>query len=228
MKNYNWTSGFNMETGEWENMLWPIAGEKTLVCPAIDGGHSWNAGTYSPKTGLFYRIANEWCMYLTVNTEGAAARRRPRAPRPARPSRSRSPSWPRKWEGTNPPGDKVHGRITARDPVTGDLAWEKRYDIIPHSALLSTARRPAVQRHLRRLARGAWTPRTATCSGASISAPAPMAASSPMTPAASSTSRWRPATARTSAGRWRATTTKTSSSTTRKSRCSSPSSRRLA
>ncbi len=28
-----------------------MAGEKTLVCPAIDGGHSWNAGTYSPKTG---------------------------------------------------------------------------------------------------------------------------------------------------------------------------------
>ena len=36
------------------------------------------------------------------------------------------------------PGDKNHGRLTARDPVTGKLAWEKRYDIIPHSALLST------------------------------------------------------------------------------------------
>ena len=48
MKNQNWTSGFNLETGQWENMLWPIAGEKTLVCPAIDGGHSWNPGTYNP------------------------------------------------------------------------------------------------------------------------------------------------------------------------------------
>ena len=45
MKNQNWTTGFNLETGQFENMLWPKAGEKTLVCPAIDGGHSWNAGS---------------------------------------------------------------------------------------------------------------------------------------------------------------------------------------
>ena len=43
------------------------------------------------------------------------------------------------WVGANPPGDKAHGRLTARDPVTGKLAWEKRYELIPHSALLSTA-----------------------------------------------------------------------------------------
>ena len=42
------------------------------------------------------------------------------------------------WEGTPPPGDSTHGRLTAREPVTGDIKWEKRYDIIPHSALLST------------------------------------------------------------------------------------------
>jgi alcohol dehydrogenase (cytochrome c) len=43
------------------------------------------------------------------------------------------------WEGADPPGDKAHGRLTARDPVSGDIAWEKRYEIIPHSGLLSTA-----------------------------------------------------------------------------------------
>src|SRR5438046_8508219 len=43
------------------------------------------------------------------------------------------------WIGANPPGDKAHGRLTARDPVSGKLAWEKRYELIPHSALLSTA-----------------------------------------------------------------------------------------
>ena len=66
MKSYNWTTGYNIAKGEWENMLWPQPGEKTLVCPAIDGGHSWEAGTYSPRTKLFYRVAQEWCMYLTV------------------------------------------------------------------------------------------------------------------------------------------------------------------
>ena len=42
------------------------------------------------------------------------------------------------WIGTDPPGDKNHGRLTARDPVSGKLKWEKRYDLIPHSTLVST------------------------------------------------------------------------------------------
>ena len=42
-------------------------------------------------------------------------------------------------DGAAPPGDTPHGRLTARDPVSGDIAWEKRYEIIPHSGLLSTA-----------------------------------------------------------------------------------------
>jgi alcohol dehydrogenase (cytochrome c) len=137
MKNQNWTSGFNLETGQWENMLWPMAGEKTLVCPAIDGGHSWNPGTYSPETGLFYRIANEWCMYLTVNPkEGgpATAGSETRVTEPFAVAFMAA-----QWEGAPPPGDSTHGRLTARDPVSGDIAWEKRYDIIPHSGLLSTA-----------------------------------------------------------------------------------------
>ena len=137
MNNHNWTSGFNLETGQWENMLWPVAGEKTLVCPAIDGGHSWNPGTYSPQTGLFYRIANEWCMYLTVNPkEGgpATAGSETRVTEPFAVAFMAA-----QWEGADPPGDKAHGRLTARDPVSGDIAWEKRYEIIPHSGLLSTA-----------------------------------------------------------------------------------------
>jgi alcohol dehydrogenase (cytochrome c) len=138
MKNYNWTTGFNLETGEWENMLWPKAGEKTLVCPAIDGGHSWNAGAYSPQTGLFYRITNEWCMWLTIAPEGGGttitAGSETRITEPFAQAFMAA-----EWVGTNPPNDTTHGRITARHPVTGEIAWEKRYDIIPHAALLTTA-----------------------------------------------------------------------------------------
>ena len=137
MKNQNWTSGFNLETGQWENMLWPKAGEKTLVCPAIDGGHSWNAGSYSPDTGLFYRVTQEWCMWLTVAPKGGAdyitAGSEVRTTEPFAQAYMAA-----EWIGTDPPGDTNHGFITARDPVSGDLAWEKRYDIIPHSALMST------------------------------------------------------------------------------------------
>ena len=31
-------------------------GKYQNLCPAIAGGYSWNAGTYNPKTGLFYRV----------------------------------------------------------------------------------------------------------------------------------------------------------------------------
>lgn len=138
MKNFNWTTGFNLETGQWENMLWPKPGVKTLVCPAIDGGHSWNAGTYSPQTGLFYRIANEWCMNLTVapkqggTTITAGSETRITEP-------FAQAFMAAEWVGADPPGDTTHGRLTARKPVTGEIVWEKRYDIIPHSALMSTA-----------------------------------------------------------------------------------------
>lgn len=137
MKNQNWTTGFNLETGEWENMLWPKAGEKTLVCPAIDGGHSWNAGSYSPQTGLFYRITQEWCMWLTVAPEGGAdyitAGSEERTTEPFAQAFMAA-----EWIGTEPPGDSTHAFLTARDPVSGELVWEKRYDIIPHSALMTT------------------------------------------------------------------------------------------
>jgi PQQ-dependent dehydrogenase (methanol/ethanol family) len=137
MKSVNWTTGFNLETGEWENMLWPKAGEKTLVCPAIDGGHSWNAGSYSPQTKLFYRIANEWCMDLTVLPQDGGTNvtigSKTRITEPFAQAYMAA-----EWVGTNPPGDEVHGRLTARNPLTGEIAWEKRYDIIPHSALLTT------------------------------------------------------------------------------------------
>ncbi len=137
MKSFNWTTGYNIAKGEWENMLWPQPGEKTLVCPAIDGGHSWQAGSYSPKTKLFYRVAQEWCMYLTAQpksggtTISAGAETRTLQP-------FAQAFMSAEWIGTDPPGDKSHGRLTARDPVTGKLAWEKRYDLIPHSTLMST------------------------------------------------------------------------------------------
>jgi alcohol dehydrogenase (cytochrome c) len=136
MKTQNWTSGYNMETGEWENMLWPKPGEQVLVCPAIDGGHSWNAGTYSPDTGLFYRIANEWCMDLKVNPKDGGDTTAGTAERVVEPFAQTF--FAAEWVGADPEGDEAHGRLTARNPVTGEIAWEKRYDVIPHSALLST------------------------------------------------------------------------------------------
>jgi PQQ-dependent dehydrogenase (methanol/ethanol family) len=133
----NWTTGFNLETGQWENMLWPKAGEKTLVCPAIDGGHSWNHGSYSPETGLFYRTNAEWCMWLTIAPKGGAdyisAGSEERTTEPFAQAFMAA-----EWIGTDPPGESSHSVLTAKNPITGDIAWSRRYDIIPHSSLLST------------------------------------------------------------------------------------------
>jgi len=134
-KNYNWTTGYNKATGEWENMLFPEEGVKTLVCPAIDGGHSWNAGSYNPNTGMFYRLTQEWCMWLTVNREGRITE--PVAqPLFAAEFTNEKPADPN--NKSQPGSEKQHGWLTAREPVSGSLAWEKRYSVIPHSALLTT------------------------------------------------------------------------------------------
>jgi PQQ-dependent dehydrogenase (methanol/ethanol family) len=136
-KTQNWTTGYNMETGQWENMLWPKAGEKTLVCPAIDGGHSWNAGSYNPDTGTFFRIINEWCMWLTVNPkEGTGVQTAGTSARTTEPFAQAF--FAAEWENTDPPNDTRHARLVARDPISGEIKWDKRYEILPHAALLTT------------------------------------------------------------------------------------------
>src|SRR5216683_8289403 len=118
-----------------------VTGVQTCALPIFSPGfgHSWNAGTYSPQTKLFYRITNEWCMDLTVAPKGGGT-----TISAGSDTRTLEPFvqafMNAEWIGTSPPGESsAYGRITARDPATGKLAWEKRYEIIPHSALLSTA-----------------------------------------------------------------------------------------
>ncbi len=138
MNHQNWTSGFNLETGEFENMLWPAAGEKTLVCPAIDGGHSWNAGAFDPSTGAHIRVVQEWCMWLTIaHKDGSGPISAGEATRITEPYAQAYMAA--EWIQADPEADKAHGRLVARMPLSGEILWERRYDIIPHSALMTTA-----------------------------------------------------------------------------------------
>lgn len=105
-----------------------LAGKHENLCPAINGGLSYNSGTYNPKTGLFYKLGYEWCMDLTVTkvepiTEPVA----------------------QLFIGADfkivpPKGEKsMHGHIRARDPVSGKVKFEITYPgATPHSSLLST------------------------------------------------------------------------------------------
>jgi PQQ-dependent dehydrogenase (methanol/ethanol family) len=103
-------------------------GKHTNLCPAIAGGLSWNAGTYNPKTGLFYRVGYEWCIDLTVTK--------------TEPITEPVVQLNIGADFTFVPaqGEKsMHGHIRARDPITGKVKFEIAYPgATPHASLLST------------------------------------------------------------------------------------------
>ena len=101
-------------------------GKHTNLCPAIAGGYSWNAGSYSPKTGLLYKVGFEWCMDLEVmKTEPITE-----------PVVQLNIGANFTFEA--PEGDKLRGHIRARDPVDGTVKFEIGYQAPPHAGLLTT------------------------------------------------------------------------------------------
>src|SRR5206468_9671842 len=66
VQNINFVKGIDPNTGALIGRRDMALGKHTNLCPAIAGGMSWNSGAYSPKTGLYYKIGQEWCMDLEV------------------------------------------------------------------------------------------------------------------------------------------------------------------
>ena len=123
----NFVKGIDPKTGELQGRRDFAEGKQSDLCPAIAGGVSFNSGTYSPQTGLYYKIVNEWCMDLEVVktqpvTEPAAQL-----------------NIGATFKFRDPPGDKMHGHLDALDPVTGKVAWSVKYPEPPLASLLSTA-----------------------------------------------------------------------------------------
>ncbi|HTO46367.1 MAG TPA: PQQ-binding-like beta-propeller repeat protein [Burkholderiales bacterium] len=102
------------------------AGKHENLCPFIAGGMSWNMGSYNPKTGLLYKVGNEWCMDLEIVKTTPVLE--PMA----------QLNIGANFNITNPKGDKAHGHVSARDPITGKLKWEVKYPEPPLASLLST------------------------------------------------------------------------------------------
>jgi alcohol dehydrogenase (cytochrome c) len=98
-----------------------------VLCPAINGGISWNTGAYSPKTGLYYKIGNEWCMSLDV------VKTTPITEPMAQLNIGAN------FKLTTPPNGPIYGHLDARDPVTGAKKWEVRYPQPPLASVLATA-----------------------------------------------------------------------------------------
>ncbi len=98
----------------------PAEGVQKGICPASAGGTGWSAGSFNPKTGLYYKVGNEWCMDLD--------------PRKAGPGTGSGGITV-----VPPPGEKVSAHVSARDPLTGAKKWEISLSEPPMASLLSTA-----------------------------------------------------------------------------------------
>jgi len=101
-------------------------GKQKALCPAINGGVSWNSGAYNPQTGLWYKIGNEWCMDLTVQKTTPVTE--PQA----------QLNIAAEFTVIDPPGGKAHGHLDARDPITGEKKWSVDFPEPPLASLLST------------------------------------------------------------------------------------------
>ncbi|HKU94525.1 MAG TPA: PQQ-binding-like beta-propeller repeat protein, partial [Vineibacter sp.] len=126
VQNINFVKGIDPKTGELQGRRDMVEGEHKNLCPAIAGGISWNAGAYSPQTGLYYKVGNEWCMDLKI------VKTTPILEPMAQLNIGADFTF------TDPPGGKAHGHVSARDPVTGAKKWEVKYDEPPLASLLST------------------------------------------------------------------------------------------
>jgi glucose dehydrogenase len=115
-----------------------LSGKHKNLCPAIAGGLRWNAGTYNPKTGLWYRVGYEWCIDLeVVKTEPVTE--------PVVQLNIGA-----NFTFVAPEGDKLRGHIRARDPITGKVKFEIAYPgAIPRQPALDW-RKPAVRTGSRR------------------------------------------------------------------------------
>ena len=127
IKNYNFVKGIDPKTGELIGRRDFAAGkQKEPLCPAIDGGISWNHGSYNPKTGLYYKIGNEWCIDLEVVKTTPVTQPVVQLNIGAN------------FHEVPPPGDQIYGHLDAIDPISGRKSWEVRFPEPPMASVLST------------------------------------------------------------------------------------------
>lgn len=126
--NYNFVKGIDPKTGELIGRRDFSAGPQSEpLCPAIAGGVSWNSGSYSPKTGLYYKIGNEWCITLEVVKTTPITEPQVQLNIGAN------------FKMAPPPSGTIYGHLDARDPITGKLKWEVKFPQPPLASVLSTA-----------------------------------------------------------------------------------------
>ena len=114
------------DTGELIGRNPPITAEGNMFCPSMNGGRSWNSGSYNQKNGLWYNGRQEICQVAV--------------PREELPQLEPIPNW---YSGADfhfvhPPGDVAHGALDAWEPLTGKKIWSVRYKYPSLAGVLST------------------------------------------------------------------------------------------
>lgn len=128
LANYNFVKGINPQTGELIGRRDFTAGKQsTPLCPAIDGGVSWNSGSYDPQTGMYYKIGNEWCIDLEV------VKTQPVTEPVVQLNIGAN------FKLVPPPDGQIYGHLDARDPISGAKRWEIRFPEPPMASILTTA-----------------------------------------------------------------------------------------
>jgi alcohol dehydrogenase (cytochrome c) len=128
VKASNFVKDIDPRTGELIGRRDFTAGPQSeVLCPAIAGGISWNSGAYSPKTGLYYKIGNEWCMTLTVQKTTPVTEPEVQLNIGA------------DFKFVPPPGGEYSGHLDARDPVSGKVKWQVTFREPPLASVLATA-----------------------------------------------------------------------------------------
>jgi len=128
VKASNFVKDVNPRTGELIGRRDFTAGPQSeVLCPAIAGGVSWNSGAYSPKTGLYYKVGNEWCMTLTMQKTTPVTEPEVQLNIGA------------DFKFVPPPGGKYSGHLDARDPVSGKVKWQVTFREPPLASVLATA-----------------------------------------------------------------------------------------
>lgn len=125
----NWVKGIDRKTGALIDPVYPEAGKRVNFCPNLLGARSWNHGAYNPGTGLWYSHAMEVC------NDVVAAKDEPEDLK----SLASLSLGIEEIKLVPPPGDTPHGRLDARDPITGKVKWSLRYELPPLSSVLTTA-----------------------------------------------------------------------------------------
>lgn len=115
------------KTGELIGRVDLPAGQATKVCPSALGGRSWNAGSYSPKTALWYTAVQEFCGTLTPVA-------RESDPKNLGAGHIGSDDF---GKFSTVPG-VAPGRIDARDPITGARKWSFEMEVPTFASVLST------------------------------------------------------------------------------------------